>query len=232
MLLSGHAEVTGGDSVETGVVVRVRHGAQSVVGVVGRPPADAIARALDNITDMTPLLAQVGNAEYIQRSLDGSRPERWSGEAAIMHALPTPDRTLPALRPSPDASVRLLTLADPLDHLSPGLRHEMTHARLLGPVGAAFADGVPVSFCYPVWVTESLWDVSIDTVETHRRRSLAASAVAFMVDHMRREGREPVWGALASNTASLRLAAKLGFARVGEIVVFSKGQWAYLTGGF
>ena len=149
-----------------------------------------------------------------------------------MHALPAPERTLHAPRPSPDAGVRLVTPADPLDHLPPGLRHEMTHARLLGPVGAAFADGLPVSFCYPVWTTESLWDLSIDTLETHRRRSLAASAVAFMVDHMRREGREPVWGALASNTASLRLAAKLGFARVGEIVVFSKGQWAYLTAGF
>ena len=49
---------------------------------------------------------------------------------------------------------------------------------------------------------------------------------------MRREGREPVWGALASNTPSLRLAAKLGFVPVDEIVVFSKGAWAYLTGGF
>jgi GNAT superfamily N-acetyltransferase len=232
MLLSEHAEVTGGDSVESGFVVRVRHGAHSVVGVVGRPAAGAIARALDDITDMTPLLAQVWNAEYVQRSLDECRPERWSGEPAVMHLLPSPERRLLAHSSPSHPVLRLLSLDDPLEHLPPGLRHEMTHARLLGPVGAAFVDEVPVSFCYPVWTTESLWDLSIDTLESHRRQSLAAAVVGFMVDEMRREGREPVWGALASNAPSLRLAAKLGFAPVDRIVVFSKGAWAYLTGGF
>lgn len=231
MLLSGHAEVTGGDSLDLGYVVRVRHGALSAVGVVGCPAAEVIARALDGVTDMTPLLAQLDNREHVQRSLDAHRPERWSAEHAVMHELSANGQPLRAARPS-DTTVRLLSLGDPLDHLPAGLRHEMTHARLLGPVGAAFVDERPVSFCYPVWATESLWDVSIDTLEPHRRCSLAICAVAFMVDHMRRFGREPVWGALASNTPSLRLAAKLGFAPVDEIVVFSKGAWAYLTGGF
>jgi len=231
MLLSGHAEVTGGHSLDSDFVVRVRHGALSSVGVVGCPPAEAIARALDGVTDMTPLVAQIDNREHVQRSLDGHRPERWSAEHAVVHELAPRRQPLAAVAPS-DTTVRLLALGDRLDHLPAGLRHEMTHARLLGPVGAAFVEKVPVSFCYPVWITESLWDVSIDTLEPYRRRSLAACAVAFMVDHMRRSGREPVWGALASNTPSLRLAAKLAFAPVGEIVVFSKGAWAYLTGGF
>ncbi len=231
MLLSGHAEIAGGDSLESGFVVRVRHGALSAVGVVGCPPSEAIARALDGVTDMTPLLAQLDNREHVQRSLHGHRPERWSAEHAVMHELSPKAQPLRAA-PPPDTTVRRLALDDPLDHLPAGLRHEMTHARLLGPVGAAFVDARPVSFCYPVWRTESLWDLSIDTLESHRRRSLAMCTVAFMVDHLRHSGHKPVWGALASNTPSLRLAAKLGFVPVDEIVVFSKGAWAYLTGGF
>jgi RimJ/RimL family protein N-acetyltransferase len=91
-------------------------------------------------------------------------------------------------------------------------------------------DARAVSFCYPCWQTEGLWDVSVDTLEQHRGRSLGMAAVRFMIDHMRREGRAPVWGALASNRASLRLAAKLGFVPVDRIVVFSRGHWALLTG--
>ncbi len=56
--------------------------------------------------------------------------------------------------------------------------------------------------------------------------------MAFMVERMRVLDREPVWGALASNVPSLRLAATLGFTPVEELVVFSRGPWAYLTGGF
>lgn len=68
--------------------------------------------------------------------------------------------------------------------------------------------------------TESLWDVSIDTLEEHRRQGHAARCVAFMVEHMQREGRRPIWNAVKSNAASLALAARLGFVPVDEMVVF------------
>lgn len=53
-----------------------------------------------------------------------------------------------------------------------------------------------------------------------------------MIAEMRHAGSEPVWSALASNTASLALAKRLGFMPVDETVVFSRGPWAYLTAGF
>jgi hypothetical protein len=53
-----------------------------------------------------------------------------------------------------------------------------------------------------------------------------------MIARMREDGREPVWGALASNVASLELARKLGFAPVDGIVVFSRGPWAFVTRGY
>jgi hypothetical protein len=228
MLGSGHAELPGGSSFDSGLVVRLVHGAVSAVAVVGRPPRQAIVQGARDTTEMTPVFAQVDNADHVDASLGTAEGPRWSGEAMILHQLG------PALpeSPSPDASARLLGPDDPLDHLPPGLRHEMIHARLMAPVCSVFVDGRPASFCYPCWITDRFWDVSIDTLEGFRGRSLAVPAVTFMIEHMRRTGRQPVWSALESNRASLRLAAKLGFEPNGRIVAFSRGPWALLTGGF
>ena len=137
--------------------------------------------------------------------------------------LPAPDR---------DVEIRLLAEDDALDHLPAGLRFEMMHAREVAPVAAAFVGRVAASFCYPCWTSESLWDVSIDTLPAYRRLHLAAHVVQFMAARMRREGRAPVWGAVESNRASLRLAERLGFSPVGETVAFSRGPWAFLTNGY
>jgi RimJ/RimL family protein N-acetyltransferase len=226
MLSSGHAVVTGGDTVDSGFVVRVAHGAVSAVAVVGHPPAAAIAEAVAGATELTPVIAQTSDAAHVAESLRSAAPRSWTGERAILHLR---DESVP-LRASTD--VRLLTPADSLEHLPAGLHHEITHAREFAPVAAVFAGARAVSFCYPVWTTERFWDVSIDTLEEHRGRSHGARAVSFMIDRMRRQGREPVWGALESNQPSLRLGAKLGFRPVGDIMVFSTGGWVFLSGGF
>jgi len=129
------------------------------------------------------------------------------------------------------------------DHLDDALRQELTQALdgrtvarfvpgALPPPGAAFggspipmaaawADGRPVAFCYPVWQTERYWDVSVETWEPYQRRGLGARAARAMIGHRRGAGREPVWGALESNTASRRLAAKLGFIEAAGIAVWT-----------
>lgn len=227
MLASGHAAITGGESLETGFVVRVAHGAVSAVAVVGRPPASAIAEAVSGATELTPVIAQTSGAGHVAAAL-GLADRTWTSEPAILHLRQEP----PPHRVPASGEVRLLSRADSLERLPIGLRHEITHAQDFAPVASAIVGGQPVSFCYPVWRTERFWDVSIDTLEEHRGRSLAAQAVSFMIDLMRREGREPVWGALASNRPSLRLGEKLGFKPVDEIVVFSTGGWVFLSGGF
>jgi hypothetical protein len=225
MLASGHATITGGETVESGFVVRVAHGAVSAVAVVGQPPPESIAEAVAGTTELTPVLTQPADALHVGQALQ--RQGDWTRERAILHLRDT----AVSLR-APLADVRLLSRSDSLEHLPAGLRHEMTHAQTFAPVAAVFVRNQPVSFCYPVWATERLWDVSIDTLEAHRGRSLGAAAVTFMMDAMRRSGREPVWGALESNQASLRLGAKLGFKPMGEIAVFSRGGWVFLSGGF
>jgi GNAT superfamily N-acetyltransferase len=226
MLAGGHAVVTGGESIENGFVVRVVHGAVSAVAVVGCPPPAAIVEAVADRTELTPVLAQTGDAAHVEGALRRTGRD-WSRERALLHLRDPSARLAP-----PPADVRLLTLSDSLEHLPAGLRHEITHAQAFAPIAAVFVGGRPVSFCYPVWTTERLWDVSIDTLEEHRGRSLGMCAVSFMIDMMRRAGREPVWGALESNRPSLRLGAKLGFTPVEEIVVFSRGGWVFLSGGF
>jgi predicted GNAT family acetyltransferase len=78
----------------------------------------------------------------------------------------------------------------------------------------------PVSFCYVAAETESLWDVSIDTLAGHRRRGYAALCAAYLIEHMCEKGKRPVWGAVESNAPSLGLAAKLGFVPVDRVFVF------------
>jgi hypothetical protein len=249
MLQSGHARIIGGDSIATGFVVRLVHGALSVVAVVGQPARDAIAQAVADVTDFTPVIAQTADRSHVADVL----PTSWTCERAILHRLRPVDeedrrrvekdppytargsrpvrKDPPHERGQPPA-VRLLTRNDSLVHLPAGLGHELRQAREFAPIAAVSIDRVPVSFCYPAWVTERLWDVSIDTLEPHRGRSLGAHAVRFMIDLMAAGGREPVWGALESNAASLRLGAKLGFVPAGDLVVFSRGGWVFLSGGF
>ena len=236
MLRSPYVTVTGGqEGGEVGWVVRLVHGAISALAVVGWPPVEAIGVALQGVTALTPIMAQNDNADHVERALidlTASRGgEPWKRDRVILHRL----TSSPALRHvdvEQTVAIRLLKRGDSLDHLFPELRHEIRHAREMAPVAAAFVDGQPVSFCYPVWTTESMWDVSIDTLPDHRRHGLAAHVSRFMTAHMRREGREPMWAALESNAASLRLAAHLGFTAVDDVVAFSHGAWVFLSGGF
>jgi hypothetical protein len=221
MLLSGRATITGAPAIGD-FVVRAPSGALEVVSVVGHPAHDVIATTVEDASDMTLVIAQSGNAGYVGQALLACRAssagDPWIPERAILHRLVVPTASVA----EDDAGVRLLRPEDPLDHLPSSLRVEIDHARQTAPVGVATVDARAVSYCYPCWTTESLWDVSIDTLEDYRRLGLAARVARFMIALMQRQGREPVWGAMESNVASLALARTLGFSPVDEIVVFSR----------
>jgi RimJ/RimL family protein N-acetyltransferase len=71
-------------------------------------------------------------------------------------------------------------------------------------------------------VTETLWDVGIDTIAGHRRRGHATAAFRALAGHLAARGLQPVWGAEDDNAASLRLAAKLGFQPAGHLAVVKR----------
>jgi GNAT superfamily N-acetyltransferase len=102
------------------------------------------------------------------------------------------------------------------------LREELRDAEAETPIFAAFAGERPAAFCYAGAVSETLWDVAIDTLEPYRRQGFGTRCAAFVIEHMRAAGKEPVWGSLVSNVASSSLAAKLGFVPVDTIFVFTR----------
>jgi RimJ/RimL family protein N-acetyltransferase len=62
-------------------------------------------------------------------------------------------------------------------------------------------------------------------VEAWRRRGYASAAAHVLMGSMRARGKRAVWAAFESNTASLQLAARLGFTPVARVVsLFREGS--------
>lgn len=211
MLLSGGSILADASSDPPSFVVLQATTGQ--MGVVGHPSHDGIRAAAQQAKE---IIAFPENAEWTTTAL----PD-WIGEAATIHTL----GATPSLPEVPAGTVRALASDEvaALTGLPPELREELLAAWQSGtPIAAAFADGRPVAFCYPGSVTERWWDVSIDTLEPYRRQGYASRCAAWCMAQMARHGRQPVWGALVSNLASARLAAKLGFEPVDRVFVFTR----------
>ncbi len=211
MLLGGECELLG--SLKPGCAVRSKR--DRLVGVVGDPGQDVLAAATTGAGPGWTVVAPPETARRVATRLPG-----WRHEDAVLHTLP------PLLEPTAarvDAELRPIgpdSVPD-LDHLPPELREEIAAAAGRVPMVAAFADGLPVSFCYAWLESETLWDVSVDTLAQHRRRGLAGACAAALVRRMRRHGKQPVWAAVESNRASLALAWKLDFRPVDRLAVFT-----------
>jgi GNAT superfamily N-acetyltransferase len=206
MLLTGRAELFGLRESSRGWDFVALHRPSGLACIIGSPATEAIDEALAYTQEV---ISPTGFAlEY----------PGWQGERAVLHTLRT------RIRPQPRAGTSVALLDPAVLETCPlpqDLREELIEAAAFSPLAATFIEGQPVSFCYGV-LTESLWDVSIDTLEDFRRRGLAALCADYMIEAMSAQGRRPVWGALESNVASLRLASKLGFAPVDELVLYSR----------
>jgi GNAT superfamily N-acetyltransferase len=110
-------------------------------------------------------------------------------------------------------AIRPLESGDSIAHVPDELHGELTAARSRFVIFAAIDGGVPVSFSYSASMTETLADISIDTLEAYRNRGIGAATAARLIDWVVENGRVPVWGAIDANAPSLRLAEKLGFGR-------------------
>ena len=80
--------------------------------------------------------------------------------------------------------MRIMSPADfnQLQRLPADLRNHLDEARLIAPISAAFDNHRPVAFCSTVAVTESFWDVAVDTLEGYRRRGLAVQTFLHQND--------------------------------------------------
>jgi RimJ/RimL family protein N-acetyltransferase len=212
LLLSGRGDVLGFQPDPLAAAV-----ADSAFGsafVLGRPAFAAMGEALALAGPSGTLMTSIESMEWVSAALPELATER-----AILHEL-GPGA---ALAPVDPGEVRHLR-PDEVETLPlpTGLLEELRSAASGGtPIAAALANGQPVAFCYAGSVTESLWEVAIDTLEAWRRRGYAARAARFEIARFHAFGRRPVWGAVESNAASRGLAAKLGFVAVDELWIFT-----------
>ena len=212
MLLSGRCEIFGLEEGEDlGFVVRDTE--DVLISVVGHPGNAAIERAVAREWEGDVVIAPPESGSHVAAALPG-----WRAVSATQHLL----GDAPRLPRVPEGTVRLLEESEleMVDGLPHDLLYELRFAARRSPIAAGLDNGRPVSFCYAAARTESLWDISIDTLEEYRNRGHAGRCVAYMVEHMGEKDKQPVWGAEEWNRASLGLAAKLGFVPVDELVVF------------
>ena len=210
LLLSGRARVEVASSSPPAFVVVRPDIAQG--GVIGRPPHRVIQTMA---ADADEILVEPEHVEWVAQALPG-----WAFEVAVLHVLGGAPR-LPQVPPGLVRAVSRDEVAGWPD-IPDDLREQLHEAEAETSIFAAFAGERPAAFCYAGAVTERLWDVSIDTLEPFRRQGYGMQCAAFVIEQMRAAGKEPVWGSLASNVPSARLAAKLGFVPVDTIFVFAR----------
>lgn len=179
--------------------------------VVGEPER----RALEEVAGEVPeLLAFPDNIDRVRCLL----PDY---EAEVATVFSAPD-TLP---PAPPHRCRKVSLSEiaAQHHLPDDLLAELSAVADEGVSVVAAFDGVlPVAFSYVASETESLWDVSIDTIPSHRRQGYAGAAVLHLMRIMGEKGKSAVWGALETNQASAKLARRLGFTENDRLWVLTR----------
>jgi GNAT superfamily N-acetyltransferase len=211
MLLNEEVNIVGPvSSSPPSFVAIARDGTQATV--VGRAPRTAIAEAASRAGE---IVVVPDDAEWVSEVL----PD-WTIDWAFLYRRPA-RAPLSATTPG---DVRFLAEGElaSLSDLPEDLRDELRLPQAKGkPIAVALEGGLPVAFCYAGSMTETLWDVSIDTLEPYQRRGHATKAASFLIAYYAEHGKEPVWGALTTNDASQRLAARLGFAKVGDLLIYN-----------
>ena len=210
LLRSGEGVVRTGTDGTGGVVV----GRQLPLGgVVGRADTALLRDALADVPDDFELIVQMDAVDEAQEAL----PD-WMVSTAAVHSPARPYRSGAQAEPGVTVS------APPEDRwLEQVPSDDRPFAARAPAVAVRVVEGKVVAICMASAVTETLWDVGVDTFEGHRRRGYAAACFRALAAHMASQGKQPVWAAEEDNTPSLELAAKLGFRPVDRVALLSRG---------
>ena len=224
LLLSGRGEVLLGPEGRRGAGYLVVDPGGDAVFAVGRPVQSLMDAFLASRPPQVPVLSSLESGEHLRSLLAG-----WPQQAATIHL-----HAAPECLPPPRHPVRPLEESD-LAHpeLPPALRTELARALSRTPVAAALDGERPVAFCYAAYESSSWWDISLDTLPTHRREGYATAATAYEILR-RMPDQRPVWGAIEANAASSQMAVKYGFRAVDRLLVFHppRGEPDDRAGGF
>ncbi len=206
VLLSGAARMIGNDGSDAVLVLD-----PTAAVLVGRPDPQLLRRTLAGTPSATALLVQEDALSAVRAALPG-----WAARPFVVHTRPRPYSSDVPLAPG-------VVVSTPLDPaVLAGLPDDVRADAADAPAAAVrYVDGVPVAVCAVSDLTESLWDVGIDTVAEARRQGHGTAVFCALAAAMAAHGRQPVWAAYEDYLPSMALAARLGFqpvARMAELV--------------
>lgn len=90
-----------------------------------------------------------------------------------------------------------------------------------GVARAVIVDGRVVSVAVPFFVSGTYEDIGVVSEPGFRGRGLSTACAAAVVADVRARGRRPSWSTTPDNTASLAIAARLGFAHIRDDVLYA-----------
>lgn len=214
LLLAGQGEISGLSTAEGSdrlsfVLRDIESRAFFIVGLPDGSVFDDTVTAI--VRDQADVIASADLSVRLTAALPG-----WSSSRLLVHTLTErallDQVSLVGTGWATLEELRTCALPDELmDELEVGGAHS--------PIAVSRVAQRPVAFCYAGSETETLWDVSIDTLADYRRQGHAARSAALMTAHMATLGKQPVWQSLENNPASWRLAARLGFTPIDELVM-------------
>lgn len=213
LLLSGLAQVRLGVAGTSALVVDA-----GTAVLVGRPDSELLRATLDASPPGRTLLVHEDALVGVRAALP-----RWTARPFVLHTRAQP------YPPGTESTPASVVVSYPLDPaVLAGLPADVRADAANAPAAAVrVVDGVPVAVCTVSDVTETLWDVGIDTVEGSRRQGHATATFLALAAVMAAKGQQPVWAAYEDYPPSLALAARLGFvpaARMVELLPADSGQ--------
>lgn len=177
--------------------------------------ADAIASVLPELAGWTSINVPADIADALiepVRVATGATTVRTLDDIYFALTEPVPEITL--------ADVRLLTTDDhdALEAAPPELIGENTKVLIeemaWGHVAGAIREGRLVSIAHTFARSDRHVDIGVATLEAWRRQGLATAAAAEVARAIQHDCKIPVWSCGGTNTASLAIAARLGFQEV------------------
>lgn len=199
LLLSGAATVRMAAAGDAALVLD-----STTAVLVGWPDRQLLRGALGADPPGPTLLVEVDTLSAVREAL----PD-WIARPFLVHRRRR--RYLPGTPPAPGVVV-----SAPLDpRVLSGLPEDVRLDAVGAPAAAVcILEGVPVAVCAVSDLTETWWDVGIDTIESARRQGHATAVFLALAARMAAQGRQPVWAAYEDYSPSLVMASRLGFLPV------------------
>ncbi len=89
--------------------------------------------------------------------------------------------------------------------------------------GYCITDGdIPAAWAFSAAVSSDEVDIGIETSSNYRHRGFAYIVAQMMIRYCFEQHKSPVWACHYENTASVKLAEKLGFVKTSECFTFRK----------